>query len=302
MPSLEHLLEAGFEVPLVVTRPDRPLGRHAAPRPSPVARWATARRLPTEKPETLRGNASLQRRLGELSPDAVAIVAYGRMLPREILLLPRLGCVNVHASLLPRWRGASPIQAALLAGDRETGVVTMRMEEKLDAGPLYLERRFEIEEREDAGALSRRLAREGAELLVETLRGLAAGRLVPRPQVGEPSFCRPLAREDGQVDWSHPAEEIERRLRAFTPWPGLHTFLEGKRIKIVEAQTGPPVTREPGTLWAEGNRALVAAGGGTSLVLARVQRAGGKELSGVDFLRGLPALPARFGADSSGAP
>jgi len=155
--SLQALLDAGVDVPLVVTQPDRPVGRHAELRPSAVGALAASRGLPTEKPETLRANAGLVARLREARLDAIAVVAYGRILPSEILALPRLGCVNVHASLLPRWRGASPIQAAILAGDAETGVVTMRMEEGLDTGPVYLERRVAIGERETSGELSGRL-------------------------------------------------------------------------------------------------------------------------------------------------
>ena len=186
----------------------------------------------------MKANAGLVARLREARPDAIAVVAYGRILPPEILGLPRLGCVNVHASLLPRWRGASPIQAAILAGDAETGVVTMRMEEGLDTGPVYLERRVAIGEHETAGELSGRLQLLGGKLLVETLEGLAAGRLSPSPQPGDPTaatVCRPIRREDALVDWERPAAEILRRLRAFTPWPGLFTFLEGERVKILEA-------------------------------------------------------------------
>lgn len=294
VPSLDRLLESGFEVPLVVTRPDRPAGRSARPQPSPVARLAAARGLAVEKPERLRENTAFFERLKRISPHAGVVVAYGRLLPRELLELPPLGCVNVHASLLPRYRGASPVQAALLAGDRETGVVTMRIEEALDSGPIYLERRVAIGPREDTATLSSRLAREGADLLVETFLGLAAGSLVAHPQVGEPSFCRPITREDGEIDWTRPAPELERRLRAFTPWPGLHTFLDGERVKLLEAEVGPATGREPGTLWRAGDRTLAAAGEGSSLALVRLQRAGRDAVSGAEFLRGLRELPARF--------
>ena len=217
VPSLSAMLEVGFEVPLVVTQPDRPVGRGSEPRPTAVAALAAARGLALEKPERLRDNAAFLARLEAARPNAIAVVAYGRILPNAILELPRLGCVNVHASLLPRFRGASPIQAAVLNGDAETGVVTMRIVEALDAGPLYLRRAVAIGPRETAGELSGRLAGVGAELLVETLRGLAAGALPARPQEGEPSFCPPIRREDGLVDWSFPAPAIARRLRAFTP-------------------------------------------------------------------------------------
>ena len=293
--SLAALLDGGVEVPLVVTRPDKPVGRHAEVRPSPVAALAALRGICTVKPEKVRGNAALLAEIFAARPDAAAVVAYGRMLPGEVLELPRAGCVNVHASLLPKYRGASPIQAALLAGDGVTGVVTMRIEEELDAGPIYLERRVAIGPRENAGELSERLAREGASLLVETMRRLAAGDLTPRPQVGEPSYCKPIRREDGRIDWSQPAEEIERRLRAYTPWPGVFTYLGRERIKLLDADPGPAADgHPPGTLLLGAGAALAVAGEGTSLRLTRVQRAGKKSVTGEEFLRSLPSLPAHF--------
>lgn len=294
MPSLSRLLEEGFDVPLVVTRPDRPVGRSARPIPSPVAAFALARDQAVSKPERVKRNPDLSRALAEVSPDAAVVVAYGKILPREVLALPRLGCINLHASLLPRHRGASPVQAAILAGDRETGVVTMRMVEELDTGPLYLERRVAIGEKEDAGSLSRRLSTEGAELLVETLRGLDAETLASRPQDGEPSYCRPLRREDGEADWRLPSAEIERRLRAFTPWPGLYTFLGSDRVKILEAEAGEGTGREPGEIWIENGNAFVAAGGGSSLNLARVQRSGKRPVGGAELVRSLPDGRACF--------
>ncbi len=273
VPSLEALIGARFEVSLVVTQPDRPVGRSGEPRPSPVAGVASEKGIPIEKPERLRGNEPFFQRLAAARPDAIAIVAYGKILPGEILNLPPLGCVNVHASLLPRHRGASPISSALLAGDRETGVVTMKVVPELDF-----------------------VAREGAELLVETLRALESGKVEPRPQEGEPTFTRPIRRDDARVDWNEPAVEIERRRRAFTPWPGLHTFLQGGRVKLLELEVDRDATvgREPGTVWLEGNDAMVAAGGQTVLRLVRVQREGRRPVSGAEFLRGLPALPVRF--------
>ncbi len=203
MPSLQAIVDAGFVVPLVVTQPDRPVGRSGRPRPSAVAEVSRERGIPIERPERLRRDEPFRERLAAARPDAIAVVAYGKLLPDEILDLPPLGCLNVHASLLPRHRGASPIAAAILAGDRETGVVTMRIVPELDAGPLYLERKVSIGEREDAESLSGRLARVGAELLVETLRALEEGSLVPRPQAGEATFTRSIRREDARVDWRH---------------------------------------------------------------------------------------------------
>ncbi len=267
-----------------MTSPDRPVGRHADPIASPVARAATRRNLAIDRPERLRGNDSFLERLREAAPDLAVVVAYGKILPRAILDLPRFGYVNVHASLLPRHRGASPVQAAILAGDSETGVSTMRLVEELDAGPVYLERRVPIGPREDAGSLSARLAAAGADLLGETLTGLETGTLVPRPQEGTPTWCRTIRREDGEADWSRPAAELERRLRAFTPWPGLFTFLGKERIKILEADVGPPgESAAPGAFrMAEGSLA-VQAGGGTSLLVRRLQREGKKPVTAAEF-------------------
>lgn len=295
VPSLEALLSRA-DVGLVVTRPDRPVGRHSRPAPSPVAARAEDAGLEVAKPERLRGNRHLLARLEEIAPDVGVVVAYGKILPAEILAVPRLGFVNVHASLLPRHRGASPVQAALLAGDAETGVVTMRVVGELDAGPLYLARRVPIRPSDDAGLLSHRLSQEGAALLVETLRGLERGALEPVPQRGEATFSRPLRREDGEVDWSAPAEEIARRLRAFSPWPGLYTFLGKERIKLLAAEaltSGPALA--PGSLAQEGGQVLVGAGGATALLLRRVQREGRTPVSAAEFARGLPRLPAKLG-------
>jgi len=294
VPSLGALVDGGFRVPLVVTQPDRPVGRHAEPRPSAVGARAAARGLPIEKPLTVRGNAPLFAALEAAQPDAIAVVAFGRILPVEILRLPRFGCVNVHASLLPRHRGASPVQAAILSGDTETGVDTMRMEEGLDTGPVYLERRVRIGERETAGELSSRLASIGGELLVETLRGLAAGPFSARPQEGEASFSRPIRREDGAADWTRSAAELSRRLRAYTPWPGLYTFLGSERIKVLEALPyAGGIAGEPGVLRLEGGVLVVSAGEGTLLQLDRLQRAGKKPVTGAEFARSI-AFPARF--------
>jgi methionyl-tRNA formyltransferase len=261
-----------------------------------VAARAEGAGVAVVRPERLRGNAELRQLLEAIAPDVGVVVAYGRILPAEILAVPRLGFVNVHASLLPRHRGASPVAAALLAGDPQTGVSTMRVIEELDAGPVYLQRSVAIGAEENAGQLSRRLSQVGAELLVETLRGLSAGTLSATPQSGPPTFCRPLSREDGEVDWTRPAEELVRRLRAFSPWPGLYSFLGAERIKILEAQAlVNGGGHSPGTLWQQGGETRVAAGEDTALVLRRVQRAGKKPVAGEDFLRGVAKLPARLG-------
>ncbi|HEY6147925.1 MAG TPA: methionyl-tRNA formyltransferase, partial [Thermoanaerobaculia bacterium] len=195
VPSFERLAQAA-EVLLVVTQPDRPAGRSSEPQPSPVARAAAARGIEVEKPGRLKSNEALRERLAAARPDVLVVVAYGRLLPDWVLEMPPLGAVNVHASLLPRHRGASPVQSAVLAGDEETGVSTMRIVQELDAGPVYLAEKTRIGEREDAGALSRRLSLLGADLLIRTLSGLEAGTLEARPQQGEPSWSPVIRRED----------------------------------------------------------------------------------------------------------
>lgn len=297
VPSLSALLDAGIAVPLVVTQPDRPVGRRSEPVPTAVAARAAASGLAVEKPERVRDNAALFSRLESAAPDAIAVVAYGRILPTPVLRLPRLGCVNVHASLLPKYRGASPIQAALLAGDPETGVVTMRVDEELDAGPLYLERRVAIGPRETAGSLSERLSALGGDLLVQTIRGLEEGSVAPRPQRGEPSYCKPIRREDAEADWTQDSGALERRLRAFTPWPGLHTFAGTERIKILEARRAEAAAPgQPGEYRLESGRLLVTAGGGSALELRRAQRAGKRPVTGVELARSLgPSSRGRFG-------
>lgn len=298
VPSLAALVASGFDVPLVVTQPDRPVGRSGRPRPSPVGALAASRGIPVEKPSKLRGNPSFLDALRAARPDALAVVAYGKILPAEILELPPLGCVNVHASLLPSYRGASPISAAILAGDSETGVATMRIVPELDAGPVYLVRKVSIGGAEDAASLSDRLAVIGSELLVETLAGIAAGELLPRPQAGEPTFTRPLTRDDARVDWRRPAAEIARRLRAFTPWPGIHALLLGERVKLLDVEAiAKPGTGEPGTIGDEGGWPVVAAGEGSALLLRKVQRAGRKPVTGREFLAGTTPRPSRFDAE-----
>ena len=295
VPSLERLAGGAAEVLLVVTQPDRPSGRSGEPVPSAVARAAEARGIAMQKPARLRGNPEFVEILRSANADVGVVVAYGKILPDDVLAAPRLGFVNVHASLLPRHRGASPVQAALLAGDAETGVATMQVVPELDAGPVYLERRTPIGPREDAEALSARLAVLGADLLAETLAGLEARALEARPQEGEPTWCRTIRREDGEADWTLSADELDRRQRAFAPWPGLFTFLGAERVKILDAHPGHSGLRgTPGDVREEGGHAIVLAGGGTSLVLEELQREGKKPVTGRQFLAGLRG-PARFG-------
>jgi methionyl-tRNA formyltransferase len=288
VPALAALVAAGRTPLRVVAQPARPAGRGGRPREPPVAAWARQRGLGVMQPERVRDPAFLEQ-AAALSPDLAVVVAFGQIFPRALLDLPRHGCVNLHASLLPRWRGAAPIQAAIAAGDARTGVTTMLMEEGLDAGPILLQAETEIGRGETAGELSRRLADLGAELTVRTLERLERGDLTPRPQpAAGVTYAPRLTRNSGRIDWRLGAGEIHDRLRAYTPWPGLTAELRGEPVKIVAAEV---VDRDgdasPGTvLGLLGGRLAVACGGGTVLGLSELQRPGKRPLHAADFVNG----------------
>jgi methionyl-tRNA formyltransferase len=293
VPTLAALVAAGRAPVRVVTQPARPAGRGQRSQEPPVARWAREHGLEVMSPERVRRPEFLEA-AAALAPDVAVVVAFGQIFPRALLDLPRLGCVNLHASLLPRWRGASPIQAALAAGDARTGVTTMRMDEGLDTGPILLEEAVEIGPAETADELSRRLAALGGPLMVRTLDLLAGGGVAPRPQAAEGVTYAPrLTRDSGRVDWSLTAREIHDRLRAYTPWPGLTAGLRGEPVKIAAAEVlaepaGTPVeTDAPGAiLGVRGGRLAVRCGGGTALGLAELQRPGKRALRAADFANG----------------
>jgi methionyl-tRNA formyltransferase len=295
-PSFEALVEAGHEVVALVTQPDKPKGRGRRRAPPPLKPTATARGVPVLQPPRINDPAALSA-LGALRPDVLVVVAYGQILPRAILDLARFGAVNVHASLLPRYRGAAPIQWAIARGETETGVTTMQLDEGLDTGPVLLQSRLTIGPDETAGELLPRLAALGATLLLETLDGLHGGRLVPMLQ--DPAFAShaPLLRkEDGRLDWSRSALELACRVRAFNPWPGAFTSWRNGRLSVWRARAstsaGPPA---PGRLLGrEGEGLLVSCGDGV-LALLEVQPEGRRQMSGAAFAAGArPDPDARF--------
>jgi len=294
LPSLDALVAAGHEIALVVSQPAKPVGRSGELSDPPVARRAGGLSLPVFQPPTLKDEPAVAR-LAEARADVFVVVAYGKILAQRVLDLPRLGCVNVHGSVLPRWRGASPVQAALLAGDEESGVSIMRMEAGMDTGPVYAVARTPVGPREDAGSLSARLSRDGAALLVGTLPRLASGEAVAVPQVDAlATFCPKIRREDGQADFTQPALELSRRLRAFTPWPGLFAFRARRRVKLLEAEEAPG--REgaaPGEVLAAGETIVVACGVG-ALSVARLQAEGRKPLDAGTFSRGERVAPGEL--------
>ena len=281
VPSLEALVAAGHEVVLVVAQPDKPAGRGKRLRAPPVAVKATALGLPLAQPRAMR-RGPFPDRFCDLGAEVAVVIAYGRILPQRLLDAPTHGCVNVHASLLPRWRGAAPIQAAILAGDGETGVCTQRMEADLDTGPIYLERRTAIAADETAGSLHDRLAVLSAEVAVSTLDQLPG--LEPRPQPAEGITWAPkIQRTDGQVDLTRPSDEIDRRIRAMAPWPGGWLPWNGGALKLKAAR---PVdgSGAPGEVLS--TAPLVVACGQGALELITVQAPGRRALDGAAFANG----------------
>jgi methionyl-tRNA formyltransferase len=313
VPSLEALVRAGHDVRAVVSQPDRPRGRGLAPAPPPAAQAARALGLSVLQPAKVRDPAFLPQ-LVALAPELIAVVAFGQILPRAILDVPPLGCVNVHASLLPLHRGAAPIQWALLRGETVTGVTTMFMNERMDEGDVLRAREVAIAPDETAGSLEARLAVEGARLLVETVADLAAGRVTPRPQDPAAATLAPkLTKEDGRIRWSDPARDVVNRVRAATPRPGAFTTLEGRQLKVwqarVAADSGGAGAARPGTvLRADESGVRVAAGDGGVVSLLELQLEGRRRLPAREWIAGArlapgavlgspPEVPRTAGAD-----
>ena len=294
--ALAAVLDAGHEVALVLTQPDRPAGRGMHPTASPVKQLALARGLALHQPATLKEPAAADP-IRAARPDALVVAAYGLLLPQAVLDIAPMGAINIHASLLPRWRGAAPIQRALLAGDAETGVAIMRMEAGLDTGPVMLERRVRIAEDDDAQSLHDKLAALGAQAIVEALAAIAAGRAHWRPQApAGASYARKLDKSEALIDWSRPCAELERKLRAFRPAPGAQSTLRGEVVKLWRARCVGH-SGEPGAVLSAGAAGIVVACGEGALEVLELQRAGGKRLAAAAFLRGFPvAAGERLGA------
>jgi methionyl-tRNA formyltransferase len=287
VPSLEALVRARHDVLAVVTQPDREKGRGRLVAAPPTKTAALALRLPVLQPARVRDAATVDA-LRALSPEVLVVVAYGQILSREVIDLAPAGAINVHASLLPRYRGAAPIQWAIARGDQETGVTTMLLDEGLDTGPLLLAARTYIDPDETAGALEARLAHMGATLLVETLARLARGQLAPAPQDESLASRAPLLRkEDGRIDWSWRAEEIACRVRGFSPWPGAHALLDSRLIKILKARVGNETAAPPGEILLGGRTGLaVACGDGRTLEVIELQPQDRRAMEATVFLVG----------------
>jgi methionyl-tRNA formyltransferase len=298
VPSLESLVHNNFDVRLVVTQPDRPQGRGMELTASPVKKTALQFGLPVEQPEKIKKNEEFQQQLRQIGPECIIVVGYGRIIPPWMLQLPRHGNINVHGSLLPKYRGAAPIQWAIARGETVTGVTTMLLDEGLDTGNILLQRELPILPDDTSVSLAPRLAAIGADLLVETLKGLEQGSIASIPQDNSQATLAPiLTREDGLVDFQRPAEEIYNRMRGFQPWPGAYTQLRGKNLKLVAAQPAhESFIVEAGEMKVQGERLFAGCGSGTSLELLQVQPEGKKALSAREFINGYhPAQGERLG-------
>ena len=290
--SLEALLSSGATPAAVFTQPDKPAGRGRTLQAPPVKLLALESGIAVHQPATLKG-PEVGSLLSGLVPDVIVVVAYGKILPKAVLQVPRLGCVNVHASLLPRHRGAAPIAHAIWSGDETTGVCTMRMEEGLDTGPVYQARSMPMPVGATTGSLTPILASLGAELLVSTLRELQAGRTQPIPQDEALATLAPrLKPEEGRLDFARDSHYLERQVRAFDPWPGTHFLAKGERIRVLSATAGPsaPAGVHPGEVVA-GPVLGVACGDGKVLLLSQIQREGRRAMPSAEVLRGFP-IPA----------
>jgi methionyl-tRNA formyltransferase len=288
VPSLEALARAGHEILAVVCQPDRPAGRGRALRQPATKAWARARGLPVLQPEKVR-DGGLAEALGPLRPDVLVVAAYGRILGKDLLDLAPEGAVNVHASLLPRYRGAAPIQWAIAEGERETGITLMQMDEGLDTGDILLQRPCAIEPADTGGTLGEKLSALGGSAIAEGLELLAAGRIVPVPQDPEKATLAPaIDKEQGRLDFTLPASRLACRIRAFDPWPGTFTGLRGSALRILGAVPWPAAGLAPGEARAEPEGLLVGCGGGTALLVTDLQLEGKKRLRAAEFLRGNP--------------
>lgn len=281
--ALEALVAAGHSVELVLTQPDRPAGRGLDLVPTAVAKSAAVHGLPTEKPPSLR-DAQAQQRLRELRPDVVVVAAYGLLLPPAVLEIPARGCLNIHASLLPRWRGAAPIQRALLAGEAETGISIMQMTAGLDTGPVLSTLSTPIGARESAGSLLQRLTELGATAIVDALGRLDAMRPLPQDD-SLATYAAKVTKADARIDWSRPAAHVDRQVRAFNPAPGAEAIVGGETIKIWQAEPINAYGKAGELLASTGGELLVACGEG-AVRLLEVQRPGGRRMPAAEFLRG----------------
>ncbi len=291
VPTLDRLVEAGFQVPIVVTQPDRPKGRGLQLVASPVKQRAVQLGLAITQPETIKNNGDFRSQLTDLKPDAIIAVGYGRIIPQWMLDLPQLGNINLHASLLPKYRGAAPIQWAIARGETVTGVTTMKIDAGLDTGDILLQQEIPIAPADTAETLAPKLAAVGADLMITTLHGLQTGKVYPYPQDHSEATLAPiLKKEDGLIDFFRSAIEILNRLRGFQPWPGAYSQFRGKNLQVWQAALSDRAL-PPSELKVAGHQLLVGCGEDTAIELLEVQLEGKKRTFGADFIRGYRPLP-----------
>jgi methionyl-tRNA formyltransferase len=293
VPTLERLVDAGHSVPLVVTQPDRPRGRGMELAISPVKECALRLGLAIVQPDKIKNNDDFRQQLSALHPEAIIVVGYGRIIPQWMIDLPRFGNLNLHASLLPKYRGAAPIQWAIAQGESVTGVTTMRIDAGLDTGDILMQRELPISREDDAETLSPKLATTGADLMIETLRALERNQIIPRPQDNSKATLAPiLTKEDGRIDFHRTATEIFNRLRGFQPWPGAHTLFRGRHLQIHRAHPlDQSLGLSSGTIKTESARLLAACGQNTALEIMDMQPEGKRRMSAKDFVNGYHPQP-----------
>lgn len=291
--ALDALATFDCDIPLVLTQPDRPAGRGMKLMPSPVKQRALAHGLTVAQPDTLK-TPELRAPLVEAAPDLLVVVAYGLLLPRAVLDIPRLGCINIHASLLPRWRGAAPIHRAIEAGDARTGITLMQMDEGLDTGPMLAERTVDIAADDTTATLHDRLASTGAQLLIDTLPALLAGRVTAVPQPADGAcYAAKIGKAEAALDFRRPAVELDRAIRALNPFPGALMTVDGTPIKLWQARV-EPASGEPGRILAVSDDGVVIACGEGALRVTELQKPGGKRLPAADFLHGHPLVVGQY--------
>ena len=284
MPTLQALLKSEHEIVGVVTQPDKPVGRAQTIEPPPIKKALAATKIRVLQPARIKDRQAIEE-IHALTPDVIVVMAYGQILPSDILEVPKITCLNLHASLLPRWRGAAPIQAAIAAGDRKTGITVMYMNEGLDTGDILLQRAIDIEPTDTGGSLHDRLAKVAPETLLESLELLENGRAPRIPQHDAlATYASKLKREDGKIDWTNPADAIERKIRAFDPWPGAFMKYDGQNLKIFSA-TILALRGTPGEI-LQSEKGLVIAAGEGALSLGQVQLEGKRRMTAAEFLRG----------------
>jgi methionyl-tRNA formyltransferase len=288
LPALQTLLKSEYLVVGIVTQPDKPVGRAQLIEPPPIKKALAGTKMPILQPPRIKERQAIEE-IRALMPDVIVVAAYGQILPRDVLEIPKIACLNLHASLLPRWRGAAPIQAAIVAGDPETGITVMYMNEGLDTGDIMLKHKTNILPTETGGSLHDRLANIAPETLLAALRLLAEGNAPRIPQDNSLATYAPkLKREDGKIDWSEPAEVIERKIRAFDPWPGAFMKIDGRTLKIFCGSVAD-LRDEPGKI-LRSDKELVIAAGTNAVSLGEVQLEGKRRMSVAKFLRGHPSI------------